>query len=125
MNDPVDGKTGPEDDPVDVDGPDLPPESVLAGVRPFEWSLEDSVAFEGALDTIGMVIARYSGRIAEERRRAVPNTTTSDLWERARNEASEARRSLRPDDRSEIDRVRQKYDHLYQQLRQTNGPTGA
>jgi hypothetical protein len=159
MNDPVDGNTGPEDDPGDAvvgvaappgpvrrrwlhevlaraagrlramtngtrDEPDPPPESVLAGAGPFEWSLQDSVAFEGALDTIGMVIACCTWRITEESRQPRPDAAAIGRWEQAQAEAATAQHALRPTDRDEIDRVRREYGLLYRQPRPTE-PAGA
>ncbi|MGL5859614.1 MAG: hypothetical protein ACRC35_14655 [Angustibacter sp.] len=98
------------------DRPQGPGQSVLVGLDRFEWSMEDTVAFEGALDTIGMVIACYSERIAEERRRPVPDDAAIERWAQARAETSAARRSLRPADRAEVDRTRHRYGRLYREL---------
>jgi hypothetical protein len=51
---------------VDAQG-HLPEDSVLAGLRPFDWDTEESVRYEVALEMLSQLVASCTRRIARER----------------------------------------------------------
>lgn len=102
---------------VDSDGASGAPEfSVVAGLEPFTWSQDDAVAYEVALDTIGMVIACYSDLIAAERSRPRPDLSAVEAWRSARTTAAAAQSGLAPDDRGAIDATIREYGAAYRGL---------
>jgi hypothetical protein len=102
---------------VDSDGASGAPEfSVVAGLEPFAWSQDDAVAYEVALDTIGMVIACYSDLIAAERSRPRPDLGAVEAWRSARTTAAAAQSGLAPDDRAAIDATIREYGAAYRSL---------
>ena len=83
--------------------------SVVAGLEPFAWSQDDAVAYEVAVDTIGMVIACYSGLIASEERRAIPDQDQLQVWENAITRATADEQNLSVRDRAGVDRATAAY----------------
>lgn len=78
--------------------------SVLEDLQTVDWSNEDSVDYEVALDTISRLVAWYAARIEQERAKAEPNTAAIDGWRAERARWVRERQELRP---TAVGRVRE------------------
>lgn len=95
----------------------LPAESVLASVHPFDWSDDEAVAYEVALDTITLVVAQYTRLITRERAASEPVRDALEIWEAARGRCIQARRDLRSTDRAAVAEATQTYGALLRSMR--------
>jgi hypothetical protein len=91
--------------------------SVLAGLQPFEWSNERSVAYEVAIEIIGQALGCYTALIDGERR-GENRTELIEEWSAAQAECARQRRELDFFDPAEVVRVRDEYAALVRQLQQ-------
>jgi hypothetical protein len=91
--------------------------SVLAGLQPFEWSNERSVAYEVAIEIIGQAMAYYTGLVEQERQGENRPERIREL-EAARAAAAIQRDELDVFDAAEVVRVRDEYAVLVRRLRQ-------
>jgi hypothetical protein len=74
---------------------DIPEESVLGNLSTFDWSQENSVAFEVALDSLGRIVARYAALLAAERRKPNPDRAAIDAWRAGQMAESARQHALR------------------------------
>jgi hypothetical protein len=91
--------------------------SVLAGLQPFEWSNDKSVAYEVAIEIIGQALGYYSAFIDQERR-GENRTELIEQWSAAQAECARQRQELDFFDYAEVVRVRDEYGALVRRLRQ-------
>ncbi len=91
--------------------------SVLAGLEPFEWSNDRSVAYEVAIEVIGQAMACYTALIDREQRGANRDELIQ-AWEAAQTECSRLRRELDFFDDAAVERARTDYAALVKRLRQ-------
>jgi hypothetical protein len=75
------------------------------------------VRYEVAIDTIGMVIAAYTARIAEQERSAAPDQASIERWNQDQDRCVAARNELSIEDPQAIDRVISEYGALLRDLR--------
>lgn len=81
--------------------------TVAGGLEPFVWDQDAAIAYEVAVDTIGLVIAAYSGLIAAEERRQAPDPARLQEWEEAITRATREEQALAVQDRPRRDRRQQ------------------
>jgi hypothetical protein len=89
--------------------------SVLAGLQPFEWSNDRSVAYEVALEMISQAMACYTEFIARERQ-GENRAELIEKWRAARAESAQQRQDLDASDPAEVIRVRDEYAALVRRL---------
>jgi len=94
------------------------PFSVLDQLGSHEWSTQESVAYEAAIEAINGAVGAYTARINAEQAEAQPDTQKIDDWRGQRRECEAVRRGLDPADHEQIARARQRYAALAEQLRQ-------
>lgn len=93
------------------------PLSVLDQLGSFEWSTQESVAYEAAVEAINGAVGAYTAQLAAEQRKADPDQAKLDAWRRGRRECEAARRSLDPADHEHVAQARRRYAELAAQLR--------
>ncbi|WP_322754474.1 hypothetical protein [Frankia sp. Cas3] len=84
---------------------DMPESSRLRNLRISEWSLEESINFEVAVDALNQVVAQLSALIAAEREKSGPDARSVETWLSERQRIAEIRRSLRVDDPEQVRQV--------------------
>lgn len=94
--------------------------SVLAGLQPFEWSSERSVAYEVAIELIHQAMAYYTG-LAEKERQGENRSERVEELTAARAAAAIQVDELDLFDTAEVTRVRDEYAALVQRLKQELG----
>ena len=78
-------------------------------MKPYEWSDQESVDYEAALEAINGLVGAYSARITTERAKPTPDLEAIARWRDERAACADARRELRPTDHDEVARVRRDY----------------
>jgi hypothetical protein len=91
-------------------------EPVLGALSPAEWSSQESVGYEVALEAINEVVGCYSALIAAERHRPDPDSAAIDRWKAARRRAAEQARALDPADHAAVAAARASYRALAREL---------
>jgi hypothetical protein len=94
--------------------------SVLAGLQPFTWSNDESVAYEVALEMISQAIGCYTALIERERR-GENRAELIEQWDDAQTESARQQRELDASDPAEVARVRDEYAALVRKLRRDLG----
>lgn len=84
---------------------DEQPESVLSGLQPFEWSDEQSVSYEVALELVSQVVGGFEALINREQGKASPDDELIRDWNAAEDRFLARRKSLRLNDNDEIRRL--------------------
>lgn len=87
----------------------------------FEWSSQEAVAYEAAVEAINEVRALYTGLIAREQTTAQPDEQRIAAWTRERSACAQVTRSLDPADRAQVATVRRDYTARAVQLREEHG----
>lgn len=93
-------------------------EPVLGELAPAEWSSQESVGYEVALEAINHVVGCYSALIAAERDRPAPDSAAIEQLQAARRRAAEQARGLDPADQAAVAEVRARYRALAAELDQ-------
>lgn len=83
-------------------------EPVIGNLRPHDWSSEQAVAYEAAIEAINNVIGAYSALIAGAERRPELEGELAE-YRRLRSECQQERRALKAEDSENVARVR----HIY------------
>jgi hypothetical protein len=96
-------------------------ESVLARLGPVTWSPEDGIAYEVALEGINQVVGAYSALIGREEAAEIPDIAAIESWQAAQAEWANTRRTLSPEDRAAVERVRAECSTLLAELRARRG----
>ncbi|MET8298164.1 hypothetical protein ABZW02_29555 [Streptomyces sp. NPDC005180] len=91
-------------------------EPVIASISGFQWSSEESVAYEAAIEAINGAVGAYTARIHAERGKASPDEELIGQWRERRGELAKVRERLDPSDRDQIAEVRRHYADLARQL---------
>jgi len=89
--------------------------SVLAGLQPFEWSDEQSVTYEVAIEIIGQALGCYTALIDRERR-GENRAELIEEWSAAQAECARQQQKLDFFDPAEVVRVRDEYAALVRRL---------
>ena len=83
----------------------LPEDSILAGLRPFDWDTEESVRYEVALEMLSQLVASCTRRITQERAKTAPDAAVIEQFRQLQRELTDERRQLRSTDRQAVARV--------------------
>ncbi|WP_052713800.1 hypothetical protein [Streptomyces katrae] len=89
---------------------------MIASITGFQWSSEESVAYEAAIEAINGAVGAYTARIHAERSKAAPDGELVGLWRERRGELAKVREQLDPADHEQIAEVRRRYAALTRQL---------
>ncbi|MFD7626756.1 hypothetical protein ACFV7Q_12100 [Streptomyces sp. NPDC059851] len=99
-----------------VTGPTPSQEPVIASISGFEWSSEESVAYEAAIEAINGAVGAYTACIHAERGKPSPDAELIGQWRDRRGELARVRERLDPCDHERIAEVRRHYAALARQL---------
>ncbi|MGW5343400.1 hypothetical protein [Streptomyces sp. HUAS TT3] len=91
-------------------------EPVSASFSGFEWSSEESVAYEAAIEAINGAVGAYTARIHTESGKPSPDADLIGQWRDRRGELARVRERLDPSDHERIAEVRRYYADLARQL---------
>lgn len=97
------------------------PFSVLDQLSSHEWSTQETVAYEAAIEAINGAVGAYTARITAEQANPQPDVEMVENWRRERRDCEAVRRGLDPADHEQIARTRRHYAELTEQLRR-GGP---
>lgn len=100
---------------------DRQPFSVFDRLGSVEWSTQESVAFEAAIEAINGAVGAYTARITTEQAESHPDLQMIEHWRRERRGCEAARRALNPADHEHIAHTRRHYAQLTERLRR-GGP---
>jgi hypothetical protein len=82
---------------------------VVERMKPYDWSDQESVGYEAALEAINGLVGAYSARITAERAKPTPDLEAIARWRDERAACADVRRALSPTDHDEVARVRRDY----------------
>lgn len=105
MEDSFDSK-GDRPQPAGGSGASPSDESILAGLGEADWSQDDAVAYEVALDIVNEIIGAYSGLIGREEASPSPDATRIAAWRQAKLAWARRRNDLSPADPQTVQAVR-------------------
>jgi hypothetical protein len=92
-------------------------ESVIGSLPAYEWSSEETAAYEAAVEAINGVVGAYSARIAAEEVKPDPNVVVIAALSRASAVCATEREGLDPTDQEGIAEVRRRYAALADEIR--------
>lgn len=95
-------------------------ESVLMHIEPMEWSDEQSVAYEVAVEGLSRAIGIQSTLMWREQQRAAPDVESLREWNANRQRLVRRRETLRPDDREAVRQVQQECAEIIQAFRSSS-----
>lgn len=78
-------------------------------MKPYEWSSQESVNYEAALEAINELIGAYSARIAREEAKVTPDLAAVASWEAETDACVQAQRNLDPTQHDDVARIRRDY----------------
>jgi hypothetical protein len=90
--------------------------SVSHELEPYEWSNEETAAYEAAIEAINGAVGAYSALIAAQEGKAEPNQTVIAAARAAQSRLAEERERLRSTDRQQIAEVRSRYAQLAREI---------
>ncbi|MFE3788097.1 hypothetical protein [Streptomyces goshikiensis] len=96
--------------------PEPPPEPVISSISSFEWSSEESVAYEAAIEAINGAVGAYTAQINSENRKPAPDKALIAGWREQRGQCARARAELNPSDHTQIAEARRHYAAVARQL---------
>lgn len=91
---------------------------VVDGLRSFDWSSEESVGYEAALEAINEVRALCTGLIEAEQATADPDEQRIVTWQQERAECAALTRRLDPTAHDQVEAVRRDYAARAAELRE-------
>ncbi|WP_327687073.1 hypothetical protein [Streptomyces sp. NBC_00467] len=83
-------------------------EPVIRNLRPHDWSSEEAVAYEAAIEAINNVVGAYSALIADAELRPGTEAALAE-YRRLRTECQQERRALKAEDSENVARIRRVY----------------
>ncbi|APY87582.1 hypothetical protein DCW30_22075 [Streptomyces alfalfae] len=86
--------------------------SVSDQLGPYEWSNEETAAYEAAIEAINRVVGAYSAVISAEETKDAPEQDVIDNARAAQSRLARARESLRSSDHEQIAAARAHYAQL-------------
>jgi hypothetical protein len=92
--------------------------SIAAALEPFDWDQDDAIAYEVAVDTIGLVVAAHSGLLASEGRRPAPDPARQQKTRDAIARATADRKALVGADQAQVHQVTAMYAAELRRLQQ-------
>jgi hypothetical protein len=97
------------------------PFSVLDELQSFDWSSQESVAYEAAIEAINAAVGAYTARIAAEETKPQPDGGVIAAWHDGLINCTAQRRQLDPADHGQIAEVRRRFSELAREIRR-GGP---
>ncbi|WP_234444704.1 hypothetical protein [Streptomyces sp. NRRL F-525] len=92
--------------------------SVISQLQGFEWSSEESVAYEAAIEAVNGAVGALSGRIAAERDSAAPDPSVIERAKARRTQLAREREQLDPSNHPQIAEARRHYTELAEAVRE-------
>lgn len=92
--------------------------SVTNQLRPYEWSNEETAAYEAAIEAVNGAVGAYSARIAAEKSKENPDQEVIAAARAGRRRLAREREQLRSSDHQQIANARDHYAQLAHRIRQ-------
>lgn len=92
-------------------------ESVIGSLPAYEWSSEETAAYEAAVEAINGAVGAYSARIAAEEAEPEVDVAAIEALSRASAVCATERERLDPTDHEGIAEVRRRYAALADEIR--------
>ncbi|MFI8515437.1 hypothetical protein ACIGHB_30340 [Streptomyces sp. NPDC085460] len=92
--------------------------SVTHALEPYDWSNEETAAYEAAIEAVNGAVGAYSAHIAAEEAKPHPDQAVIEEARAARTRLAREREELRSSDREQIASARQNYARLAREVRE-------
>ncbi|MFF6888932.1 hypothetical protein ACFY9F_37885 [Streptomyces sp. NPDC012421] len=92
--------------------------SITHSLEPYDWSNEETAAYEAAIEAVNGAVGAYSARIAAEKAKPHPDQTVIEEARAAQTRLAREREELRSSDREQIANARQRYAQLAREVRE-------
>ncbi|WP_329453228.1 hypothetical protein OG894_42325 (plasmid) [Streptomyces sp. NBC_01724] len=91
--------------------------SITHQLEPYEWSNEETAAYEAAIEAVNGTVGAYSALIAAEEAKPEPDVAVIEDARAAQTRLAREREALRSGEREQIAAARQHYAQLACQIR--------
>lgn len=92
--------------------------SVTDQLQPYEWSNEETAAYEAAIEAVNGAVGAYSARIAAEKAKENPDPEVIAAARAAQTALAREREQLRSTDQRQIAEARRRYAQLARDVRE-------
>ncbi|MFB6613552.1 hypothetical protein ACFCV9_04935 [Streptomyces sp. NPDC056367] len=92
--------------------------SITHQLQPYDWSNEETAAYEAAIEAVNGAVGVYSALIAAEEAKPNPDQGVLDDARAAQARLAREREALRSEDREQIAAARQRYTRLAREVRE-------
>lgn len=92
--------------------------SVISQLRGFDWSSEETAAYEAAIEAVNGAVGALSARIAAERASEAPDRSVIEAAQARRTELAHERERLDPSNRVQIAEARHRFAELARNVRE-------
>ncbi|WP_309031541.1 hypothetical protein [Streptomyces alfalfae] len=92
--------------------------SITHQLEPYEWSNEETAAYEAAIEAVNGAVGAYSARIAAEEAEPNPDPEVIREARAAQTRLAREREELRSTNREQIAAARQRYAQLARDVRE-------
>ncbi|MFD0374519.1 hypothetical protein [Streptomyces sp. NPDC127112] len=92
--------------------------SITHQLEPYEWSNEETAAYEAAIEAVNGAVGAYSALIAAEEAKPEPDQAVIEAAHAAQARLARERERLRSGDGEQIAAARQHYAHLASEVRE-------
>lgn len=92
--------------------------SITHALEEYEWSNEETAAYEAAIEAVNGAVGAYSARIAAEKAQPHPDQQVIRGARAAQARLAREREELRSTDREQIAAARQRYTQLAREVRE-------
>ncbi|MFF9070553.1 hypothetical protein ACF09E_34925 [Streptomyces sp. NPDC014891] len=92
--------------------------SITHALEPYDWSNEETAAYEAAIEAVNGAVGAYSARIATEEAKPHPDQQVILDARTAQSRLAREREQLRSSDRDQIAAARQRYAQLARDVRE-------
>ncbi|QGZ52536.1 hypothetical protein GPZ77_33265 [Streptomyces sp. QHH-9511] len=92
--------------------------SITHELEPYEWSNEETAAYEAAIEAVNGAVGAYTARIAAERAKPAPDQDAIDAAVAARRQLAREREALRATDQEQIAAARRRYAEIARTVRE-------
>ncbi|MFI8202378.1 hypothetical protein [Streptomyces sp. NPDC085937] len=90
--------------------------SVIDQVDPYEWSNEDTAAYEAAIEAVNGAVGAYSAVISAEEAKAAPDLSVIEDARAVQTQLAREREGLRSSDREQIAAARARCAQLAREV---------
>ncbi|MFD7554794.1 MULTISPECIES: hypothetical protein [unclassified Streptomyces] len=91
--------------------------SITHELDAYEWSNEETAAYEAAIEAVNGAVGAYSALIAAEEAKVEPDPEAIQAARAAQTRLAREREALRPSDREQIAAARARYAELAREVR--------